>query len=161
MENYTKYRMYVFVERHLSPIDKGIQAAHAIAEYGMMLGMDEEYNDWCCRDKTIVLLNGGNVNDLRDIQFELSRCNVKFAEFLEPDLDDIPTAVALLVEDKVYNAIPFKEYVIDLMQIEKHKLLELGQENFMEYAKEKWENYLGGETNKVLFELIKSKHLAR
>ena len=28
-----KYRMYILVERHLSPLDKGIQSAHAVAEY--------------------------------------------------------------------------------------------------------------------------------
>ena len=30
---YLTYRTYVFVERHLSPIDKGIQSAHAVIEY--------------------------------------------------------------------------------------------------------------------------------
>ena len=32
--NNHSYRMYCFVERHLSALDKGIQLAHSIVEYG-------------------------------------------------------------------------------------------------------------------------------
>lgn len=38
-----KYRMYCFVERHLSPIDKGIQAAHSIVEYSNLYSENTDY----------------------------------------------------------------------------------------------------------------------
>ena len=36
-------RMYVFVERHLSPIDKGIQSAHAVVEYSNKFSKNENF----------------------------------------------------------------------------------------------------------------------
>ena len=65
-----KYRMYILVERHLSPFDKGIQSAHAVAEYYnecRLWNKKEEmkaFDKWANEDKTLILLNGGTVIDL-------------------------------------------------------------------------------------------------
>lgn len=47
------YRMYCFVERHLSSIDKGIQAAHSIVEYSKEYGNYPSYYWWANYDKLL------------------------------------------------------------------------------------------------------------
>ena len=49
--NNHSYRMYCFVERHLSALDKGIQLAHSIVEYGNIKDKSDEYSIWSHRDK--------------------------------------------------------------------------------------------------------------
>lgn len=158
MEN-KKYRMYVFVERHLSPIDKGIQGAHAIVEYSCQSKVKDEYLQWAEYDKTIIMLNGGTVHDLIDIRNVLLDNDIPFSQFIESDMNML-TAIAVLVEEKVYATMNLNDYITKLLQIEKEKLLEIGQDDFLKYGEEKWVKLLGGENNRNLYELIKSKRLA-
>lgn len=137
-----KYRMYCFVERHLSPIDKGIQAAHSIVEYSNLYSENADYVSWSFSDKTIVLLNGGTVTDLCDICKELTDWDVNFSLFREEDLGDIVTSVALLVDDRMFD----EEYY--------HYEIEEREESGIDLTEEEYQIC-------VLRELIKSKHLAR
>lgn len=137
-----KYRMYCFVERHLSPIDKGIQAAHSIVEYSKEYGNYPSYYRWANYDKTIILLNGGNINDLDDICKELNEWKIKYTLFKEEDLGGIVTSVAVLVDDRVFD----EEYY--------HYEIEEREESGFDLTEEEYQIC-------VLRELIKSKHLAR
>lgn len=134
-----KYRMYCFVERHLSPIDKGIQAAHSIVEYSNLYGENIDYVIWSFSDKTIVLLNGGSVTDLCDICKKLTDLDINFSVFREEDLGNIVTSVAVLVEDSVFETEEDESFEIE----------EVGEKTEEERRID------------FLRELIKSKHLAR
>lgn len=159
--NIPRYRMYVLVERHLSPISKGIQAAHAIVEYGMMIGMDEEYNDWALRDKTIIMLDGGTPKDLNKVKTEMDNRGIKCAQFQEEDLGYITTAVAFLVEDKIYDAEPFNVFHSNMVKENKELLFEKGVEGLEGYAEKEYCKLLGGENNLYINNIIKSKRLAQ
>lgn len=138
-----KYRMYCFVERHLSPIDKGIQAAHSIVEYSNLYSENVDYVSWSFSDKTIVLLNGGTVTDLSDICKELKDWNINFSVFREEDLGNIVTSVAVLVDNKVIDE-EYYHYEIEEKQMEEGDCLTDEEEQIS-----------------FLRDLIKSKHLAR
>lgn len=131
LEN-NKQRMYCFVERHLSPIDKGIQAAHSIVEYSKLYSEEVEYDLWAYYDKTIIILNGGTVADLNDICRELNEHNINYALFKEEDLGNIITSIAILVDEATVN-----------------------------YEESGEEANVGNKNTLFLRDLIKSKHLAR
>lgn len=133
-----KYRMYCFVERHLSPIDKGIQAAHSIVEYSNQYSNNVDYTIWSYSDKTMVLLNGGTVNDLYDICKKLNDYSINYSLFKEQDLGNVITAVAVLVDDRSFNNVNQEDW--------KEEYFELSEEE---------------KRVEVLRELIHSKHLAR
>lgn len=94
--------MYVLVPYNLSEIQKGIQAAHAIAE--MAYYDDYEYpgiTQWVTQDKTIIILNGGttgNNSTLYQYCEDIKRMNMKVSLFREPDLNNALTAVAFIVD---------------------------------------------------------------
>lgn len=161
-----EYRMYVLVERHLSPIDKGIQAAHAIATYGQVLEYynenSQKYKQWVAEDKTIVLLNGGTTLDLNNIMDELKEKEITFAYFQEPDLDNIVTAIAILVDERVYDKDKYPDFekwknpsdiVMDIFtKMGTDKVNEIGAD---------WVEFIGGKENVFLRELLTTKPLAR
>lgn len=164
-------RMYVFVERHLSPLDKGIQSAHAVVEYANLFGEEEEYKLWSRENKTLILLNGGVVSDLEKIANDLFEDEIKFSVFKEPDMNNIITSVAVLVDEKVYNKKDYpdfsiwrdKKYPIRPM----HAMYCTGDfdvdPNDFTYSKHysEWlENVIGDKKNAMLRELITSKRLA-
>lgn len=155
------YRMYVLLEKHLSPIDKGIQASHSIVEYANKYANNQEYKDWAFRDKTIVFLNGGTVQDLDDITNILKTNDINHAFFKEPDLGNMITAVSFLVNSQIYNSESLNDYTCDLMASEQGKLFENGQEEFIKYVQDKWIKKVGGYKNKLIYDLIKTKHLTK
>ena len=136
------YRMYCFVERHLSSIDKGIQAAHSIVEYSKEYGNYPSYYRWANYDKTIILLNGGTTNDLSDICKELNEWKIRYSLFKEEDLGGIVTSVSVLVDDRTFD----EEYY--------HYEIEEREESGIDLTEEEYQIC-------VLRELIKSKHPAR
>jgi hypothetical protein len=95
--------MYCLAEKHLSSIQKAIQSAHAIVEYGLTYGNTPEYKQWAKKDKTIVILDGGNSIDLDSIKDQLRCEGWPFEVFYEPDMDNFMTAIAFLAPDRVYD----------------------------------------------------------
>ena len=92
--------MYVFVPYNLSPIQQGIQAAHAIAEYSL-LATEGKYIDWAVNHKTIIILNAGTtgVNSTMSVHKDnLDKLGTLYSEFNEPDLNDALTAIAFVVD---------------------------------------------------------------
>lgn len=95
--------MYCLVLKQLSPIQKGIQAAHAIVEYGTEYGNTPEYGKWAETDKDIIVLDGGTSPQMEDIVTDLEICSVKFAVFHEPDLNGLLTAVCFITDEIVFS----------------------------------------------------------
>ena len=154
--NNHSYRMYCFVERHLSALDKGIQLAHSIVEYGNIKDKSDEYSIWSHRDKTIIALNGGTVNDLKQLEIDLTKNGICHSIFLEEDLNNAITCISVLVDDRVFDRTRYPNF------------LESGGPDVLTFClmatKEKYEQWLkniGGEKNRYLRELLEKYHLAR
>ena len=98
-----EYRMYCLAEKHLSSIQKAIQSAHAIVEYGLIYGDTPEYKQWAEKDKTVIILDGGRSIDLDSIVAQLRCEGWPFEVFYEPDMDNFMTAIAFLAPETVYD----------------------------------------------------------
>lgn len=140
MEEKIEYRMYFLVPYNLSPIQQGIQAGHSVVEYANKYFNDEDYQSWALNDKTFIILNGGTTNK-SDVYFgtlnqhlrTLLDNNIKLAYFYEPDLGDQLTAIAFLVEEKVFNKVKYpdfdRESVIYKYQDEIQWINSIGEKN--------------------------------
>lgn len=195
MENSVlRQRMYVFVERHLDGINKGIQAAHAVAELiSGILTFDnvpnicrEQFHQWQNMDKTMILLNGGvsrggskylatgiiegdlaNIGDMEQIAYNLKQHNMKFSTFCEPDLNDALTAIALLVDERVWDREKYPDFIQDradayYISVDwENAKTELIERPLFENEKYKtWVESIGGFDNVWLREFLSSKRLA-
>lgn len=92
--------MVVLVPYNLSEIQKGIQAAHAIAEYGFYHPTDK-YCEWVTDYKTIIILNGGTTgtnSTMNQYMVDLDKLGVTYKVFQEPDLNDAITGIAFIVD---------------------------------------------------------------
>ena len=103
-----RQRMYVFVLGQLSPLDKGIQAAHAIAS--LSLRNSDEYERWAAKDKTIILLHGGDYHamnmhlaTLMSLLDDNRHQPDTIAVFREESLNNLMTAIAILVDETVFD----------------------------------------------------------
>ena len=105
-----KYRMYNLTLYSLSGIQKGIQSYHAGMEYARLYWNDEDFQSWLENDKTVIILNGGtacqyepygSMEQNRDII--IHDLNIKFAYFLEPDLNQSLSGIAFLGPSEVYD----------------------------------------------------------
>lgn len=117
--NYQKrtYRMYSMVLRQLSPMQKGIQALHAVAEYGQMVKqghlpkeVNDTYNTWANRDKTMIVLDAGISSDLVDAVVFLKENDIPFTKFHEPDLYGCMTAISFLADERVFDTKTYPSY---------------------------------------------------
>lgn len=107
-----EYRMYCLVLRQLSPIQKGVQSAHSIVEYANKYCTDIEYMAWSRVDKTIVMLDGGVLDDLENIIQQLCDNGVKYSFFKEEDLGNITTAISLIADERVFNKKKYPDFRI-------------------------------------------------
>lgn len=98
-----KYRMYNLVLRQLNPIQKGVQAAHSMMEYASKHHKRPEFIQWSNVDKTIIILDGGTYQDLKECRRTLDDLNVSYACFYEEDLNDLMTSISFIAEDKVWD----------------------------------------------------------
>lgn len=150
------YRMYCFVERHLSPLDKGIQSAHSIVEYANA-NNTEEYSIWANRDKTIIILNGGTTTDLKKLDSDLESNEIPHSIFLEEGLGNVMTCISVLVDERVFNKTKYPDYIpINDDDEYGYMFLNLDLKLRQEYM-----NNIGGKKNAYLRELISNYHLAR
>lgn len=121
-----KYRMYCLVLKQLSPIQKGVQAAHSIVEYSNKYFNDKNYMQWSMEDKTIIELNGGTAPELYEILDMFKQNGIKHAVFREPDLMNIITSICFIADENVYD--PELEYVF-----ENPELLEVDSKLYKDY----------------------------
>jgi hypothetical protein len=158
-------RMYFFVPYNISDIQKGIQAGHAALEYAFMYGEDREYKQFIAFNKTWVILNGGTTRydgdkngkrgGLNEIAQALIDNKIKFSAFEEPDLNNALSAICFIANERVWNKEKYPDW-------EDHKEMQIsiGDKFFILHSKEAWLNFIGGEKNLFLRELLKDKHLA-
>jgi len=163
-----EYRMYGLVAYQLSPIQKGIQFMHAATRYGVRFGGKEtEYDDWAFLHETVVLLCGGTTNKkfeklgtLNKYANQLDQMNVLTAPFYEEDLGDQMTAIAFLLDERVYDRkkYPDFEFVIKNQPDRLNPIFVNDVEN------EKWLTWVdsnGGIQVNTLREFIRPLKLAR
>lgn len=112
-----EYRMYSMVLRQLTPIQKGIQSAHAVVDYARKaqnesVGFDvvAGYAQWADTDKTLIVLDAGTSQDLEESINFLKDNNIVHAVFKEPDLYGMPTAVCFLADERVWNCEAYPDY---------------------------------------------------
>ena len=112
-----EYRMYHLVIYQLSGIQIGIQASHARDEYAEAFDQDEDFKSWRKTHKTVILLNGGTTNSIGFDPYSLrpytgsmqlhmkslEMLDLKYVEFQEPDLNNAVTAIAFLLDERVFN----------------------------------------------------------
>ncbi len=159
MDNKLQYRMYVLAERHLSPLDKGIQSAHAICEYynlSKKYSKNVEYFDkWSMTDKTIIVLNGGTVIDLNETIEIMCQNDIDLLGiFREIDLGDIVTAISVLVDERVFDHIKYPDFEEWCETFENKD-----KENSTLY--DEWVTFIGGKQNVFLRNFLNSKKLAK
>jgi hypothetical protein len=116
-----KQRMYILVARSLSPIQKGIQALHAVVEYENQYGDTPEYKRWAEHDKTVILLDGGTTNEtllpdgthkgsLNNYLAEAIANEIPVGSFVEEDVNDALSAVAMLADERVWDRVTYPDY---------------------------------------------------
>ncbi len=161
MKNNLEYRLYGFVPYNLSEIQKGIQYAHGVVEYGLKYFKDKDYQLWAKKQKTFIILGGGNTNNgeephsyamhddpyvgtMQQIHKELKSNGIKCSTFFEPDLNDALTAIVFLVDERVFNKNEYQDYenIID-------------GETYKEWLKK-----IGGKNNEFLREFLSKYRLA-
>jgi len=110
-------RAYFFGNMYLSSIQQGIQAAHVTHElftkYEISEIQQSEYNelgdslwDWATNHKTMILLNGGYADNLRNLIsiFDDPKNPYPWASFNEGEdsLDGALTSVGIVLPEKIY-----------------------------------------------------------
>ena len=110
-------RLYTFTNFMLSSIQQGIQSGHAAVELGMKCYREQmmlrtgtnwhTYHDWAVNWKTMVCLNGGNAQELKELVFFL--CNADniypWCGFYESHeaLDGALTSVAIVLPERIFK----------------------------------------------------------
>ena len=116
-------RFYALVMYNLSPIQQGIQAAHAMAE--LSLTDCPRYKEWAKNWKTMIILNGGTSTDagfvdadcqpvpigtMQNHEQALKDLGVHYASFKEPDLNFATSALAFVLKESEYRKYEEWEY---------------------------------------------------
>jgi len=123
VKNVGGYRLYSFTNMYLSSIQKGIQTAHLVGEMsriysntsaessGASKALSEAFKQWLDQDRTIIVLNGGNCQNLQDISSKIFDivlgCTLKYPEcfFCEDDesLNGAITAYGIVLPSDVWQ----------------------------------------------------------
>lgn len=148
-----KYRMYCLVLRQLSPINKGVQTAHACLEYSQKYFKNKDYQDYITNDKTLIMLDGGTSIDMNNIVSQLNQLDVNFAYFQEPDLGNLITAVCFVADERIWdkeNYPSFMEYLTNTFDTHKSNI----------ESEKIWVEMVGGKNNSELIRIIENKKLS-
>lgn len=114
-------RVYVWTHNWLSPLQKGIQGAHAIAELGhacMRNSASSEsyvaYQEWVTQNKTLVFFSGGSSASLLELKEYLcgslkGENKTFWRDFYEDEesLSSTMTAIAVLPTSNVCDAVDY------------------------------------------------------
>lgn len=106
-------RAYFFGNFYLSSIQQGIQAAHCVADmftkYKTPSPARDKLYEWAVHHKVMVLLNGGNAADLKELYLVLrgicSALDYPHEVFMEDtiSLNNATTCVGVVVPEKIYE----------------------------------------------------------
>lgn len=124
----TQFRLYAFINKMLSPLDKGLQVAHLTSRLTTAYNPSSEQGamayKWGSQDYVIVPLNGGNSRHLKDIgallkQFETEGMNLPFSYFRESEdvLDGALTTIGIIVPQDVYAHPAMFEFNLNVDQL--------------------------------------------
>lgn len=115
MNENTEYRGYFFTNMYLSDKQCGIQCAHCIGR--MARAPTGIFNEWIHEHETIILLNGGNSEDLDRLYDQLLELtnNLLYDEYKrlpvarfhedKKSLNEATTCVGIVLPDSVYNRV--------------------------------------------------------
>lgn len=123
-KNNFELRMYFLTMYNISPIQQGIQCLHAVVEYFLKHWKDKEFWRWALKYKTVIILNGGTSNDgmlsnkafvptlgSMEQHFKTLKDNkIKCTCFNEPDLNYSMSAIAFLVDERVFNKEKYPDF---------------------------------------------------
>ena len=140
--------MYSLVLRQLNPIQKGVQSAHSIVEYIHKFHKLTEYIQWVNVDKTIIILDGGTYQEMKECRDTLAELGVPYAAFYEKDLGNLITSISFIVEDKVWDSKTYPSYEEEL------------EENSSENENPVWLIMMGGKRNLEFRKFLSSKRLS-
>jgi hypothetical protein len=109
-------RYYGFGCYYLSSLQQGLQAAHVVGELWSKWDKDspqyKKGRKWAKKHKTMVLLNGGNSGDLKELfkkfkGWQKAGMDLAFAKFNEDEvsLNCALTAIGIVLPKKYYNAM--------------------------------------------------------
>lgn len=176
-----KVKMYCFVPYNICDKQKGIQLTHAALRYARAFSADNpEVWDFVDNHETIVMLDGGTMNDQRDfdgipegsmnqIADQLVEADINFSYFTEPDLNNGLSAVCFLADERVFNRKDYPDFVdyyiskhvasIEHADTCKLKGFMMMKEEHPNVYKE-WVRLLGGVKNVFLREITRDKKTA-
>lgn len=173
-EMYLEYRMYGLVNYQFSgTIHAGIQHSHAVTKYQRAVvgtPMERIYNKWADFDVTVIILNGGTTNSNPERLGTLNKHfdalftnSIIVQPFCEPDLGDELTAIAFLVDERVFNRELYPDFIEEKLPWGRKKpsekeLSELDIRN--EKNRERWVEKIGGANNAWLREYLRPLRLA-
>lgn len=107
-----EYRLYSFVNYYLSSIQQGIQTGHAAVDLvRKYTACDLDNQDaqmvceWADHNKTFVVLNGGNCENLLEVIRNVDDSDLPWTYFREDEvsLGGLITCVAVIVPEYLYN----------------------------------------------------------
>jgi len=148
----------------------------------------KNYDEWADKWKTFIILNGGTSNHSKNryIQNEdflgtmedhlkkLNEIGIETAEFYEPDLNDMLSAIVFIVDERVFNKKDypdFEDWVIhnygDLIQNNSEKsdyelanMMRTSESEFDKKIFNEWIDLIGGFKNSFLKDFLKNFKLA-
>lgn len=147
------YRMFGMVNYQLMGIQSGIQFQHAVSRYQRDYPSDS-LNKWAFHCETSIVLDGGSTNlnpnklgTMNKHLQTLKEMNLIVSEFYEEDLGDQLTAIAFLVDERVYDKEKYPNFLFD-------KTDDKLNPNFTDETRQKeWDDYIdmiGGYQNHKL-----------
>ena len=92
-------KLYVIVRKDLSPSQRTVQAAHAVAEY-MKQNPDTEWPNG-----TLVVLASKGLDHLKHWVWRLAARGVRYTEWREPDIGDELTAIAIYGQREQFKSL--------------------------------------------------------
>lgn len=88
-------KMYVLVRRDLTQSQQAVQSCHAVAEFMLHHGTEDTVRRWASDDRFMIILGVSDEAELKKWQAEMSRVGVTSKTFIEPDMGDQATAMAI------------------------------------------------------------------
>jgi hypothetical protein len=105
-------RMMGFVPYQLAnTIHAGIQFGHAVIEYSINNNNPILYHEWATMWKTFIVLNGGSSSNMVVLHNELTLEDIEHHVFYEPDLNDMLSGIAFIVDERVFNKKKYPDYL--------------------------------------------------
>lgn len=106
-------RFYAFCNYYLSSLQQGLQAAHVLTEMSLKARLKggqycHQYDNWASDHKTIILLDGGNDKDLRELLTFFNMSNpYLYGSFCEDQqsLNGAMTCVGIILPENIYETV--------------------------------------------------------